>query len=182
MENKKQIEQELIKGCIKGDRKSQEEFYRIFASKMYTICLSYASKKDDAMDILQDGFIKAFRNIKKFSGEGSLEGWVRRIIVNTAIDYYRKNKKEISFLDSAEIQISDQGKENVFANFGLDDIIGYLNKLPEGARLIFNLYAVEGYNHREIAEKLNVTEGTSKSQFNRARTLLKEWMGPEFAR
>jgi len=181
LDNKEQIEQNLIKGCVNGDRKSQEEFYRIFASKMYTICLSYATIKDDAMDILQDGFIKAFRNIKKFNSEGSLEGWVRRIIVNTAIDYYRKSKKEISFLDSAEIQISDQGKDNVFSNFGLEDILGYLNKLPEGARLIFNLYAVEGYNHREIAKKLNVTEGTSKSQFNRARTLLKEWMGPEFA-
>ncbi|MGJ3235633.1 RNA polymerase sigma factor [Marivirga sp.] len=182
MDNKKQIEQELIKGCINDDRKSQEEFYRLFAPKMYTICLSYATKKDEAMDILQDGFIKVFRNIKKYNGEGSLEGWVRRIIVNTAIDYYRKYKKEISYLDSAEIQISDQGKENVFSNLGLEDILAYLNKLPEGARLIFNLYAVEGYNHREIAEKLNVTEGTSKSQFNRARTLLKEWMGPEFAR
>lgn len=182
MSHKEEIEQELVKGCIKGNRKSQEEFYKIFAPKMYTICLSYANRKDDAMDILQDGFIKAFRNIKKFNSDGSLEGWLRRIIVNTAIDYYRKHKKEIPFLDSAEIQISDQGKENVFSSLGLEDILGYLSRLPDGARLIFNLYAIEGYNHREIAKKLNVTEGTSKSQFNRARTLLKEWMGPSFAK
>jgi RNA polymerase sigma-70 factor (ECF subfamily) len=182
LENKEQIEKELLKGCIKGARKSQEEFYRLLAPKMYTICLSYATKKDDAMDILQDGFIKAFKNIKKFDSQGSLEGWLRRIIVNTAIDYYRKYKKEIPFLDSGEIQISDQGKESVLSSLGLEDILGYLNKLPEGARLIFNLYAIEGYNHKEIAKKLNVSEGTSKSQFNRARTLLKEWMGPGFAR
>ncbi len=177
MEEIDDIENELIKGCIKGNRKSQEELYKRFAPKMYTICLSYASDRDGAMDILQDGFIKVFKNISKFNKDGVLEAWIRRIMVNTAIDYYRKYKKEMAFLDSTDIQLADQGQESIMSKLGLEDLLSHLNRLPEGARMVFNLYAVEGYNHREIAKKLNVSEGTSKSQFNRARTLLKEWIG-----
>jgi RNA polymerase sigma factor (sigma-70 family) len=172
-------EQELVQQCLKNNRQAQEMLYRKYASKMFHICLSYTGDRDSAKDILQDSFIKVFKNIRDYNSINSLEGWIRRIVTNTAIDYYRKEKRLRYFEDS-----SDHSHESValpanqFIKINTDSVLYHIKRLPEGARLVFHMFAVEGYSHKEIAGKLNISEGTSKSQFNRARTLLQEWLSP----
>jgi RNA polymerase sigma factor (sigma-70 family) len=145
----------------------------MYASKMFGTCLGYANGRDQAKDILQDGFIKIFASIKNYNNNGSLEGWVRRIIVNTAIDYYRKSIKELNNVDIEEAENID-GESSILENIYEKELLSLIQKLPEGSRIIFNLYVIEGYSHLEISELLNISQGTSKSQFSRARLLLKE--------
>lgn len=140
---------------------------------MFGVCLGYANGRDQAKDMLQDGFIKIFASIKNYNNNGSLEGWVRRIIVNTAIDYYRKSIKELNKVDIEEAENMDI-ETSILENIYEKELLNLIQKLPEGCRIIFNLYVIEGYNHLEISELLNISQGTSKSQFSRARLLLKE--------
>lgn len=166
---------ELVNCCLSNNRKYQELLYKRYASKMYSICLSYAKNKDDAKDILQNGFVKIFTSLKNYRNSGSLEGWIKRIIINTAIDYYRKELVDlrnvnIEFADTKEIEAS------VLEDINTKELLNLVHKLPEGARIIFNLYAIEGYNHAEISEILKISVGTSKSQFSRAKTLLQNWI------
>jgi RNA polymerase sigma factor (sigma-70 family) len=143
---------------------------------MFQICLSYSGDKVEAKDILQEAFIKVFTNLENFNSKNSLEGWIRRIVTNTAIDYFRKRKRLV-FQD----EFPDEPDEEERGSFTLqnltnDIILRYVKQLPDGARVVFNLFAVEGLPHKEIAEKLSITEGTSKSQYKRARNLLKKWL------
>lgn len=176
MSNKNISDSELVEGCIRGERKYQELLYRRYSSKMYGVCIGYAKDRADAKDILQDGFVKVFTNIYKYKGDGSFEGWIRRIIVNTAIDHYRKTTKEAINMSAVDIEHAKdiQVEVSVLEQMCAKDIMSLIHQLPNGARLIFNLYVVEGYTHQEIAEKLNINQGTSKSQFARARKLLQE--------
>ncbi|MBI9054950.1 MAG: RNA polymerase sigma factor [Bacteroidales bacterium] len=169
-------EEEILKACKKNKREFQEILYRRYAKKMYGICMSYAGIRDVAQDILQESFIKIFKKIKDFNMDGSLEGWVRRIVVNTAIDHLRKEKRSHSFI-SEEMDF-DNNSEAAFGyeNLKTKDILEQVSKLPDGARIVFNLYAIDGFTHKEIAQKLNISEGTSKSQFSRARKLLMTWL------
>src|ERR1051325_908861 len=163
-------ETELVQGCLNNDRSCQEMLYKKYSSSMFGICLGYAKDRDDAKDILQEGFIKIFGNLKNFKG-GSLEGWIRRIITHTAIDFYRKKVRMQNTVDVEEVH--DLAVDvSVLEELGAKDLLMLMRQLPEGAKLIFNLYIVEGYTHKEIAEMLGVTEGTSKSQFSRAKHLL----------
>lgn len=165
-------EEQIISACKKNDRRSQELLYRHFAKKMYALCLGYAVDRPMAQDILQESFIKVFKNISQFKNEGSLEGWIRRIVTNTAIDHIRKNKRTNEFI---ETEPDDPGlfiENSVVRLMGFNELLEKIESLPEGARLIFNMHAIDGYTHKEIAGQLNITEGTSKSQFNRARKLL----------
>jgi RNA polymerase sigma factor (sigma-70 family) len=168
-------DEELVAGSIRGDRRIQEIVYRKYAKTMYNICLAYEPDRDIAKDILQDSFIKVFRTISTFNNQGSLEGWIRKIITNTAIDHFRQAKiAESRFfaIDSLLRSEEPHVKENtVMEN---EDILKVVKQLPEGARLVFNLYSLEGYNHKEISEMLGISEGTSKSQLSRAKQLLKE--------
>lgn len=168
---------EIIKGCRKNDRKSQELLYRRYARAMYNLCLLYENDRDNAKDILQEGFIKIFRNIGSFNSNGSLKGWMKRIITNTAIDHYRKSNIEAQFIpiDSTVQSLSNDESASSVLNTG--DIISQVNRLPKGARMIFQLHAIEGYSHKEIADLLHISEGTSKSQINRAKQLLQHWIG-----
>src|SRR6056297_2093151 len=164
---------ELVQGCKNNDRKYQELLYRKYAKKMYGICLSYARDRSMAQDMLQDGFIKVFKKIDTFKEQGSLEGWIRRIITNTALDHLRKKSKLYEFIDDNKEVEEERMDNSILENINADGIFSMIKQLPEGAKAVFNLYAVEGYSHKEIAEKLEITEGTSKSQFKRARSLLK---------
>lgn len=166
-------ESDLIKGCIDGDRRVQEELYRRFSPKMYAVCIRYAGSTDDAQDILQDGFIKVFKNLAKFRGEGSFEGWIRRIIVNTAIEHLRRKtylkpiaEKEENTIPYKEITVLDK--------LGEKDIMELIKQLSPGYRTVFNMYVVEGFTHKEIGDILGISEGTSKSQLARARVILQE--------
>jgi RNA polymerase sigma factor (sigma-70 family) len=166
-------EEELIARCISGDRKHQEILYRRFADKMYNVSLTYTSDDDEACDILQEGFIKIFRNLRYFQFEGSLEGWIRRIIVNTALEAYRKKKREKEFFEEYENFVTPD-TDTILDKINAEDIIKLVNELPSRAAMVLKLFAIEGYNHKEIAEMLEISEGTSKSQLNRARFLFKE--------
>lgn len=167
---------EIIQGCLKNKRKYQKLLYDRYARLMYRICLSYVNDRDAAQDVLQDGFIKVFKNIRHYDENGSLDGWIRKIIVNTAIDYLRSKKRLGNMLEyDDEIKSSDVKNDGI-QNVNVEAILLKVNQLPDGARAVFNLYALEGYSHKEIAQQLAITEGTSKSQFNRAKRMLKDWL------
>lgn len=169
-------DKELLKGCLQNDRKVQKQLYAKYFRTMFQICLSYSGNKEEAKDILQEAFIKVFTNIENFNSKNSLEGWIRRIVTNTAIDYFRQRKRLV-FKD----EFPDQPNEEERGEFSLNElsndiIMHYIKQLPDGARVVFTLFAVEGLQHKEIAGKLNITEGTSKSQYKRARYLLRKWL------
>ena len=165
----------LIENCIKGDRKSQKALYDQFSGKMFAICLRYSKNQMDAEDILQDGFVKLFNNLNRFRGEGSFEGWVRRIFVNTAIEHIRKKNINTTVGEGLENSVVDTYK-TALDNLYEKDVIKTTRTLSDGYKTVFNLYAVEGYSHKEIAGKLGITESTSKSQFSRAKALLRNMM------
>jgi RNA polymerase sigma factor (sigma-70 family) len=165
-------EEDILRGCKKKKRQYQEILYRKYARKMYGICLSYSGDRDLAQDILQDAFVKIFKKIKDFKKEGSLEGWMSRIVSNTAIDHLRKRTREHKYITDKEEVREEIYEPDAIENMKAQDVLDLVAKLPDGARMIFNLYALEGYTHKEIAAKLNIAEGTSKSQFNRARKML----------
>lgn len=143
---------------------------------MYNICLSYIGDRELAQDILQEGFIKVFTNIKNFVQTGSLEGWIRKTIVNTSIDYFRKKSKLHKYIVNDSIADAEDIQDDVLDKLSTEEILRRVAELPDGARIIFNLYALEGYSHKEIADKLNISIGTSKSQLSRAKNLLKKWL------
>lgn len=166
--------EELVNGCIARDRKCQAALYSLYSRKMFGICLGYLKNYDSAKDVLQEGFIKVFQNIKNYSGEGSLEAWVRKIIINTAIDNYRKSVRLSITTLRFEEDNYEQIDNSILSKINEDELLYLIKLLPEGARIIFNLYVIEGYAHHEIAEKLCISIGTSKSQLNRAKQLLRE--------
>lgn len=160
--------------CKSKNRQAQSELYHLFSSKMYAVCLRYARDQDEASDILQNGFIKVFQKCELFEGTGSLEGWIRKVMVNTAIETYRKNK--VQFLSTEDISGYEMNLSTSSSLHQLDykDLLELIKQLPVGYRTVFNLYAIEGYNHKEIGEMLSISEGSSKSQLSRARTWLKD--------
>lgn len=166
------LETQLIDNCIKGDRKSQKELYDVYCTRMFSLCLRYAKNQMDAEDVLQEGFIKLFNNLHRFRGEGSFDGWVRRIFVNTAIEHIRRKSLNTAGGEGVENLIVDR-QQNALQNLYEKDIINSSLTLSDGYRTVFNLYAVEGYSHKEIARQLGITESTSKSQFSRAKALLR---------
>ncbi len=167
-------ESDLIKGSIAGDRRMQEELYRRFAPKMYAVCLRYANNTDDAQDLLQEGFIKVYKNLHRFRAEGSFEGWVRRVFVNTSIEHYRKKTAQLSSVSEKEENTIEDADISALDSLAEKDIINIVQELSPGYRTVFNLYVVEGYSHKEIGEMLGISEGTSKSQLARAKSILQK--------
>ena len=165
-------ESRLIESCINGSRKSQKDLYEMYAPKMFAICLRYTKNQMDAEDTLQEGFIKLFNNLHRFRGEGSFDGWVRRIFVNTAIEHIRRKNLNTTTGEGLENSIADKHKSPL-DNLYEKDIIKSSMNLSDGYRTVFNLYAVEGYSHKEIANQLGISESTSKSQFSRAKAILR---------
>jgi RNA polymerase sigma factor (sigma-70 family) len=166
-------ESDLIQGCINGNRQMQEILYRQFSPKMYGVCLRYSGNAEDANDLLQEGFIKIFKSLVKFRGDGSFEGWMRRIFVNTSIEHFRKKVKLYNVSEVQENTIEDV-ELNVLDSMAEKDIILLVNELAPGYKAVFNMHVIEGYSHKEIAEILGITEGTSKSQLARAKGVLKK--------
>ncbi len=164
-------EAEIVQYCLQNNASAQNELYRRYASKMIGACLRYTKNREDAQDVLQDGFVKVFIHLKSFKGEGSFEGWIKRIMINTALKHYRKNLK---FKDEVDIETAyDIGFENqIVSNMSAAELMIKVQQMPDGYRTIFNLYVIEGYQHNEIGELLGISEGTSKSQLSRARGYL----------
>ena len=166
-----QVTDEILKGCLKSDKKSQRQLYEMFAPLMLSVCRRYVSDFDSAQDIMIKAFMVVFDKLSQFRNEGSFEGWVRRIMVNESLSWLRKNKSmylEVD-LDSANAKID---YEMISAQLNAEDLMTLIDALPFGYRTVFNLYAIEGYSHAEIAERLGINVNTSKSQLSRARALL----------
>ncbi|WP_299621827.1 sigma-70 family RNA polymerase sigma factor [uncultured Tenacibaculum sp.] len=158
-----------LKKAIKGDRQAQEQIFNEFSPKMLGICRQYVKDIHHAEDLMLQGFLKVFENLQKFKNEGSFEGWIRRIMVNTCISYLRK-KNQLELTDE-EYQFNSMVTHNIEST-SIEDIQKLIDNLPEGYKMVFNLYAIEGYKHSEIAEKLSISQSTSKSQLFKARKWL----------
>jgi RNA polymerase sigma factor (sigma-70 family) len=164
---------EIISGCIEGNRFMQEALYRKYAPVLFTICLRYAVDRPQAEDMMQEGFIKIFSNINKYRGEGSFEGWLKRITVNCSIEWLRKNTTMNNMLE-LETTTLNKIQQDDFHQLSAKDLISFIQDLAPGFRTVFNLYAIEGYTHKEISLLLGISEGTSKSQYARARYNLEQ--------
>lgn len=169
-----QSDKELVISCLKNNREAQHLLYKRFASKMYGICLRFSHGDNQAQDILQEGFIKVFSNLPKFRFEGSLEGWIKRIVVNAAIDYLKKNVQYFQEIDENSNQTFNIIEDEAISLLTVEDLMKIIQELPDSKRLIFNLYAYEGYSHKEIADMLNISIMTSKSQYCKAKKILQE--------
>ncbi|MEQ1584827.1 MAG: RNA polymerase sigma factor [Cyclobacteriaceae bacterium] len=165
-------EQELIKGCVKGDRAAQKALYERYCRKMMVVCQRYAKSSQEAEDALQEGFLKVFTSLKSFRGDARLDTWITRIMINTALNAQRQKLYLLPMVDITEVNLPED-EEISLAAFNLSELIAMIQSLPDGCRLVFNLFAIEGYNHKEIAGMLGISEGTSKSQYSRAKSLLK---------
>lgn len=152
----------------------QQELYNRFAGKMYAVCLRYANNPDDAQDLLQEGFIKVFRNLHRFRAEGSFEGWIRRVFINSSIEHLRKKSVQMSKVTDKEEDTIEDADISALDSLAEKDIINLIQELSPGYRAVFNLYVIEGYSHKEIGEQLGISEGTSKSQLARARSILQK--------
>ena len=166
----------LLELCKKGDRAAQEKLYRLYSPVMLGICLRYAKNRHEAEDIMQEGFIKVFTNLSGFRGEGSFEGWIKRIMVNTSLNNYYKAKKTITdknFDDIRETEIVNEDDSIQDLKYSQSEMLEAIQQLPEGYKQVFNMYVFEKYKHREIADLLDISVNTSKSQLSKARTHLK---------
>jgi RNA polymerase sigma-70 factor (ECF subfamily) len=168
-------EQEIIKGCINGESWAQKLVYDQHASAMMSVCMRYAGDYETARDLLQDGFIKVFTKIESYTGVGAFGGWIRRIFVTTALEFLRQNSalKQSEDLDDHHIKFEDN-QPTILDKITADELLSCVAQLSEGYRTVFNLYAIEGYSHAEIAESLQISENTSRSQFMRARNILQK--------
>jgi RNA polymerase sigma-70 factor (ECF subfamily) len=168
-------EGQMVKALQKGDPKAQRYFYDKYAARMLAVCVRYLTDQMEAEDVMIEGFMKVFERIDQFKGEGSFEGWVRRLITNEALMRLRTRRHIEVDIEATEVQyqVNFDWADSVL---GVDDLLVFIGKLPTGYRTIFNLYAIEGYSHAEIAEQLGITESTSKSQLHRARSLLQQML------
>ena len=164
----------LVAACLKGEPRAQKTLFEKFAPKMFAVCLRYMNSYDEAQDTLQDGFVKVFSKLSDFKSEGALEGWIRRIIVNTCLDAIRKNEKTKYDVSISEIEYQLDFTDYGMQNMEVEELMLMIQSMPNGYRVVFNLFAIEGFSHKEIADKLGINENTSKSQYLRARAFLRE--------
>ncbi len=166
-------EDELLKGCRKGDPNAQRRLFDLYSAKMYAVCYRYVRHAMEAEDILVTSFTKVFDKIRQFKGEGSFEGWIRRIVVNEALTWLRRNRSVYLEADLERAQL-EPDYDHLGDHLEAEDLLRMINELPPGYRVVFNMYAIDGYAHKEIAEQLGISENTSKSQLSRARTFLQK--------
>ena len=165
-------DEELIARCIEEDSQAQRELYDRYAAKLMPMAMRYARSQADAEDILQDAFIKIFRSLQSFRKEAQFLTWLKRIVINTAINHNRKRLYQEPMLDIEKTPLHVE-QELIISHFHFTELLAMIQKLPVGCRTVFNMVAIEGYGHKEIAEQLGISEGTSKSQYSRARALMK---------
>lgn len=164
---------DILAGCKASNRQMQEMLYKQTAAKMFAVCMRYAKDSMEAEDVLQMGFVKIFEKIKEYRGEGSFEGWMRKIMVNTAIESYRKNLRSLTVVSIEDVFEQPQIGFD-YHSLGVQDLMKLIQNLADGYRIVFNMYAIEGYSHKEIAAELGISEGASKSQLSRARAILQK--------
>ena len=170
-QNQKYTDEELVEGCLRNDRQIQEQLYRKYFGSMIAMCMRHTSDREVAMTIVNNGFLRVFKKIDKYSFQGSFEGWIRRIVYHSVSDYFRSNSNTLRFLE-----IEDRHKpmdSKALDNLYLADLLAMVDDLPPATKEVFRLYAIEGYTHVEIAKKINISEGTSKWHLSAARKKLK---------
>lgn len=162
----------LIQSCIDGNRQSQSQLYELFAPKMFAICLRYSKNREEAEEILQEGFVQVFKSLKSFKHEGSFEGWVRKIMVYCCIKNFRTKIKMHLVVNIEAVNLEEVGNEDILSSLGKKELLKMVQALPPAYRMVFNLYVFEGLKHREIGVQLGISEGTSKSNFFDAKAIL----------
>lgn len=167
-------DQELANGCAAGKRDAQELLWKLYSRKMMTVCLRYCDSQEEAEDVLQEGFIKVFDKIGQWQGTGPLGGWIRTIMVNTALTYLRSRNKWRNTTDIETVQLIDAEEISAISRMNEQSLLELIEKMPSGYRTVFNLFAIEGYPHKEIAEMMGISENTSKTQFLKAKNWLKK--------
>ncbi len=175
----KEETQQLITACLSGSRKGQHKLFKLYYGKMFAICMRYANNYEEAQDMLNEGFMKIFANLDKYTDEGSFEAWMKRVMVNSAIDYQRKYKtlvQTVAFDEVPEFEISTFDVNNAISKISTDELLTLVQHLPPTSRNVFNMYVFENYSHAEISQVLDMKEGTSHWHLNFARTKLKEWI------
>lgn len=165
----------LVEKCINGEQRAQRELFEKYARKMLAVCLRYMKSKQQAEDILQDGFIKVFSKLEMYKG-GSLEGWIRKIMINTSLDRIRKEKKRQGDVNMEAVDFKLENNSFILEELQAKDLLTLINAMPTGYKTVFNLFAIDGFSHKEIAEQMNISENTSKSQFSRAKAYLQNKM------
>jgi RNA polymerase sigma factor (sigma-70 family) len=171
-------EEELIQGCLRRERNAQQQLYDLYSSKMYGICFRYVRNAMEAEDVLVTAFTKIFERISQFKGEGSFEGWIRRVMVNEALTHLRKAR---TMYVETELEAADREPDydQLSDHLVAEDLLNMIDKLPPGYKIVFNMYAIDGYSHKEIADQLGISENTSKSQLSRARTYLQKMLSDQ---
>ena len=171
----KMNEEQLVSKCLEKDTLAQKQLFEYYSRRMMGVCLRYSKDADEAQDVLQMGFIKVFEKLDMYNRKGSLEGWIRKIIVNTALDNIRKNKKLMNNVEMEKVDYQLHNyNENAIDVLSAQDLLKVIQNMPTGFKTVFNMYVIEGYSHKEIAEELNISVNTSKSQFSRARAYLQK--------
>lgn len=167
---------DIIQSCIRGERLAQKALYQRYKNKMFVLCLRYANCREDAEDILQEGFVKVFRDMHQYSGAGNFEGWIRKVVLRVALQYIRKQRQFqfTSDFERLENTLSTEVETEPFDRELVKKVLHLMRKMPVGFRTVLNLYIMEGYSHQQIADELNISVGTSKSQLNRAKKYLRE--------
>lgn len=160
--------------CLAGHRNAQHLLYKQYARLMMTVCLRYTNNKNEAEDVLQEGFVKVFAKLDQWENKGPLGGWIRTIMVNTALSHYRKHKKDNHSDDAVQLANKDSEEPNVVSSMGAQELLALIGSMPHGYKMVFNLFAIEGYGHKEIGEMLGISENTSKTQFLKARAWLQK--------
>lgn len=171
---KKYTDEELVKGCLSNDRKWQERLYRRYFPAMIAMCMRYATDQDEALSIVNNGFLRVFQKIHLYSGHGSLEGWIRKLVWHSLADHYKEQARYLRFLvfEERDRAVRSAADDDLL----LQDLMNLIERLPPASKTVFRLFAVEGYSHAEIATELGISEGTSKWHLNAARTRLKAWL------
>jgi RNA polymerase sigma-70 factor (ECF subfamily) len=164
----------LVQECLKGKPRAQKALFDKFAPKMLAVCARYMKDQSETEDVFQIGMVKVFNKLSDFKAEGPLEGWIRRIMVNSCLDQLRKNQRFVTDKNIDDVSYRIEVKEEISSQLMAEDLIALIQKMPAGYRVVFNLFAIEGYSHQEIAEQLNISESTSKSQYLRARAYLRQ--------
>ncbi|MEM8886884.1 MAG: RNA polymerase sigma factor [Bacteroidota bacterium] len=167
-------EKQLLKACLEGNDIALRKLYETHKVRLFMICLRYSRDRSEAEDILQEGFIKIFKDLKQYSGKGSLAGWMRKVMVHTALNQLRKRKGKYTFIEEEDAGAFPPSEDITFSRLSAQEITAMIQQLPDGYRTVFNLYGIEGYTHKEIAEMLGISESTSKTQLFKAKRILKK--------
>ena len=169
-------EKQLIADCLLGKRNAQKRLYELYSCKMMGVCLRYCKDRETAKDLLHDGFLKVYTHIDSFEGKGSFEGWIRRIMVNTALEYLRKQSEEGYNMNIEEAFTLTNGDYSILEKMQAEELISLIQRLPDAYRMTFNLFVIEGYSHKEISEKMDITESSSRVYLTRAKQLLQSML------